>query len=359
MKQMLKDVFVAKFKETSGVTQDIYDDAFNDGKQEGIEQGKQEGLENAKNHLEEKYITKNGVYTATEPNFGFSKIEVRVDIPPDYVNPEGTVEITENGTYNVEHFEFAEVNVPIPDGYIKPSGTIDITEEGEFNVAQYETANVKMASSSVNPMQYYIDNNGSTPSCENMFAYWKGTDVTPMMKGLDTSKVKSMYNMFQYSNVNSLPYFDTSNVENMSYFNSNGRLTTFTGYNTSKVTTMSNMFYQNSAITEVSVDATSCTDISRMFYNSYGNTKLRKLKISNVSEKLTSTSQWLYNVQALEIIDFRGATGVPTLSETTSLIYLSGCKIIIPDELYDTWTTATNWTTFRGTWVKASEYVEE
>lgn len=148
---ILKNSFVAKFKETSGVTQDIYDDAFNDGKNEGLEQGKQEGFENAKNHLEEKRITKNGVYVATEPNFGFSKVEVRVDIPPDYVNPEGTVEITENGTHNVEHFEFAEVNVPVPEGYIKPQGILEITKSGTYDVTGYSTVIVTINSSEDEP----------------------------------------------------------------------------------------------------------------------------------------------------------------------------------------------------------------
>lgn len=58
--------------------------------------------------------------------------------------------------------------------------------------------------------------------------------------------------------------------------------------------------------------------------------------------------------------DFRGATSIPTLSSTASLVHASGCQIIVPDSLYDSWQQATNWAALTDVvWVKASEYVEE
>lgn len=57
--------------------------------------------------------------------------------------------------------------------------------------------------------------------------------------------------------------------------------------------------------------------------------------------------------------DFRNCTTVPTLHSTTALGRASGCQIIIPDDLYDTWTTASIWSDLTNvTFVKASEYVE-
>lgn len=58
--------------------------------------------------------------------------------------------------------------------------------------------------------------------------------------------------------------------------------------------------------------------------------------------------------------DFRGATSVPTLSSTTSLGHASGCQIVVPDSLYDSWQQATNWAALTNVvWVKASEYTVE
>ncbi len=60
----------------------------------------------------------------------------------DATRPIGMISITENGTYDVESYQYAEVDVPIPDGYLKPEGTLNVTENGEYDVKQY--ANVKV-----------------------------------------------------------------------------------------------------------------------------------------------------------------------------------------------------------------------
>lgn len=57
--------------------------------------------------------------------------------------------VTENGTYEapsgVDGYSPVNVNVPIPEGYIKPSGTINITENGTYNVTEKESAVVNVA----------------------------------------------------------------------------------------------------------------------------------------------------------------------------------------------------------------------
>jgi hypothetical protein len=57
--------------------------------------------------------------------------------------------VSENGLFVVNAAEGigfnrvkVDVNVPIPEGYIKPSGTLDITENGEYDVAEFEKVNV-------------------------------------------------------------------------------------------------------------------------------------------------------------------------------------------------------------------------
>lgn len=50
-----------------------------------------------------------------------------------------------------------------------------------------------------------------------------------------------------------------------------------------------------------------------------------------------------YNCTSLSQFDLRNNTAVPTLYSVDTLGHTSGCKIVIPNSLYDTWTTATNW----------------
>ena len=66
-----------------------------------------------------------------------------------------------------------------------------------------------------------------------------------------------------------------------------------------------------------------------------------------------------YNCSSITKYDFRNCTTVPTLANVNTLGHATGCQIIIPDALYDDWTTATNWVSLTGvTFVKASEYTE-
>lgn len=55
--------------------------------------------------------------------------------------------------------------------------------------------------------------------------------------------------------------------------------------------------------------------------------------------------------------DFRASKSVPTLSNTNAFSSIpSDCKIVVPDDLYDTWIAATNWSTYASQIVKASEF---
>ena len=55
--------------------------------------------------------------------------------------------------------------------------------------------------------------------------------------------------------------------------------------------------------------------------------------------------------------DFRASKSVPTLSNKNAFNNIpSDCKIVVPDSLYSSWTTATNWSTYASMIVKASEF---
>ena len=59
------------------------------------------------------------------------------------------------------------------------------------------------------------------------------------------------------------------------------------------------------------------------------------------------------------LYDFRNCTSVPSLGYYGYIGHKNGCQIVIPDALYDEWTTASGWKDLTNVvWVKASEYVE-
>jgi hypothetical protein len=128
--------------------------------------------------------------------------------------------------------------------------------------------------------------------------------------------------------------------------------------NIPNVTDTNNMFSYCEVLEEVSLlNMGNVTSIASLFSRC---TKLKKVKLSGVSDKITNSSSCFYDCRSLKLIDFRGATGVPTLTNTNSFNSAqSTCKVVVPDELFDSWKNATNWSSISVTWVKESEYVEE
>ena len=62
------------------------------------------------------------------------------------------------------------------------------------------------------------------------------------------------------------------------------------------------------------------------------------------------------NCYSITKYDFSQHTSVPTLSNTSAFTNINGiCKIIVPDSLYDSWITATNWSTYADYIYKVSE----
>ncbi len=65
------------------------------------------------------------------------------------------------------------------------------------------------------------------------------------------------------------------------------------------------------------------------------------------------------NCSGLALLDFRTHTSVPSLGNTNAFTSVpSDLKIVVPDELYDSWIAATNWSnsTIASKIIKASEY---
>lgn len=80
--------------------------------------------------------------------------------------------VTENGTYTapdgVDGYSPVTVNVPVPDGYIQPNGTLNITENGEYDVS--EKANVVVA----------VESGGSGGGSDAVRLTISGTRIKPI-----------------------------------------------------------------------------------------------------------------------------------------------------------------------------------
>lgn len=61
--------------------------------------------------IEPLEVTANGEYAAPDGVDGYSPVVVSVPVPEGYIQPEGTLEVTENGTHDVTAFASVSVNV--------------------------------------------------------------------------------------------------------------------------------------------------------------------------------------------------------------------------------------------------------
>lgn len=159
-------------------------------------------------------ITENGTHNVG--NYEFAE----VNVPERKEEQEATVNITKNGTTEIFPDEnkvlskaTVNVNVPIPDGYIKPEGSMPITENGTFDVTEKAEVNVQVVAK---PEKPYIDSS-KLKSGAYMFQNSYGTDLS-LLKNLDTSEMKSMQSMFQgRKDLTGAFELDTGNVENFEY----------------------------------------------------------------------------------------------------------------------------------------------
>ena len=76
--------------------------------------------------VEPLFVTENGTYTPPDGVDGFTPVivDVRETIPEGYLKPEGTLSISENGTYPVEEYASVEVNVESGGGDIDANETL-------------------------------------------------------------------------------------------------------------------------------------------------------------------------------------------------------------------------------------------
>lgn len=87
------------------------------------------------------------------------------------------------------------------------------------------------------------------------------------------------------------------------------------------------------------------------FYNCYSLASITMTGVTNIGMYA------FWNCYGLVKLDCSACTQVPTLADANALENTNtDLKIIVPDDLYDDWVAATNWSTYASQIVKASEY---
>ena len=288
-------------------------------------------------------ITQNGSQTFNpQAGYVFSKATITTDIHPTEAL---IATINENGS---RHFdgEYNGADITVAVETFTPQGNIDITANGSYDVANYATANVNVQVSTKNYSYFdgVIDADGLRTigwddasigmyrDNDRHYA-WKNSDYivseeNKALNGVIVDKT-SISNNKGNQNFKYCPFFDTSNVTDMSdMFKECSSLTTIPLLNTSKVITMYSMFEGCSTLTTIpQIDTSKVTNMYDMFE---GCSSLTSISLLDTS-KVTDMNYMFKGCSSL--------TSIPALdtSNVTRMSYMfSGCSSLISIPLLDT-----------------------
>ena len=251
--------------------------------------------------------------------------EREIQVQPEAYNQAsgGTIEITENGTYDVTKYQQAEVDVPLDVGQA-------------FNTTITPTSDISSAN-----------------WLKTGFVNW---EILPPMTFTVDSSVGWLSQTFQNSGTIDLKLIGGENVTEMSYLaNDSGQLQTvdLTGFSPKALANVSRAFSSCPSMTTLDLGGIDTSKVTNM---SYMGNSCRELKYTNLSgwttEALTNNGSMFSFCTKLEavVIDspsvFRLTSSNAFNGTPISGNYAAKGYVYVPDNLVDEYKSATNWTLY-------------
>ena len=236
-------------------------------------------------------------------------------IPEEYIIPQGEINITENGDFDVSTKQLARVSVP------EPTGTIEVIENGTFNVKDKEFADVnvpekKLGTKNITANGVYKASDDELDGYNEVSVETSGVDITEYFS---ETELVSDVNYFVESTIKQMPDYVYKRLDGMTNYNSLFKycrnLRRISLFDTSKATSMNSMFYECRNLTDVPlIDMSSVKSASSMFYNCL---KLQTIPFFNVLN-ITDMGSMFSGCSSLQTIPLLNTSKVTSFSQTFS-----------------------------------------
>lgn len=235
-----------------------------------------------------------------------------------------------------------------PDIFIKSYPTVEVDENVTNLSYAFSGFIFQKPLKIVNEYSNVNDTSNMFSACSTL----KNIDLS----GFNTSNVTKMSSMFSGCNgLTSLDVgkFNTSNVTTMaSMFNSCSGLTSLnlSNFNTNKVTTMVSMFSSCTGLTNLNLSNFNTSSVTFMGSMFSGCSGLTKLDLSSFNASNVTNNRSIFancsNLNAL-IINNPNLFKISTTTAFTNTPIASGTGYVyVPDNMVDTYKSATNWSTY-------------
>lgn len=248
----------------------------------------------------------------------------------------GTIEITENGTYDVTKYQTADVDVPL-----------DIRQA--FNTTITPTSGISAS-------DWYVEE----------FVNW---DVMPELTFTVDPTVTWLNSIFQYCNITTIKLVGGENVTQMSYFASDAeqlQSVDFSEFKATGLVDINRAFNSCGSLTVLDLGGMNTSKVTNMSSMANSCSALKYVNLSGwTTEALTNNSSMFQFDSRLEavVIDspslFRLTNSDAFNGTPISGNYTTKGYVYVPDDLVDEYKSATNWTTYANQIKPLSELPQE